>query len=386
MRVAVVGLGVVGASAARALALAGAEVTVFERAAPAAGTTGTSFAWINSHQKNPLPYHELNIAGMAEHGALQEDGGQWFFRTGNLEWAVGAGRSRLVEAVAELRRRGYPVEWITAGQARRLVPDLRVPDEVTDIAWYPEEGYVLPAALLARLWGEARDHGAALRCPEEVVDLAAGPKRAELHLASGARETYDVVVLAAGRWSEQLAARCGVTLPMADPEAAGSATVGFLGYTAPLATRLDRVLTTPTLNVRPEGGGRLVVQGLDLDADADPAAVPDTTGSQARELISRLRGLLAGTEGARLDSLRVGQRSMPADGLTVAGFGAAGSVYAIATHSGITLGPLLGRLAAEEIVQGKESALLAAFRPDRFTGVDKSDLAPLTPARFAGQQ
>ncbi|MEW2457240.1 NAD(P)/FAD-dependent oxidoreductase [Streptomyces albus] len=386
MRVAVVGLGVVGASAARALARAGAEVTVFERAAPAAGTTGTSFAWINSHQKNPLSYHELNVAGMAEHGALQEVGGQWFFRTGNLEWAVGAGRSRLVEAVAELRRRGYPVEWITAGQARRLVPDLRVPDEVTDIAWYPEEGYVLPAALLARLWGEARDHGASLRCPEEVVDLAAGPKRAELRLASGARETYDVVVLAAGRWSEQLAARCGVTLPMADPEAAGSATVGFLGYTAPLATRLDRVLTTPTLHVRPEGGGRLVVQGLDLDADADPAAVPDTTGPHARELISRLRGLLAGTEGARLDSLRVGQRAMPADGLTVAGFGADGSVYTIATHSGITLGPLLGRLAAEEIVRGKESALLAAFRPDRFTGVDKSDLAPLTPARFAGQQ
>jgi glycine/D-amino acid oxidase-like deaminating enzyme len=42
-------------------------------------------------------------------------------------------------------------------------------------------------------------------------------------------------------------------------------------------------------------------------------------------------------------------------------------VYAVATHSGVTLGPLLGRLAADEILGGSPSALLAAFRPDRFT-------------------
>ncbi|WP_369208307.1 NAD(P)/FAD-dependent oxidoreductase [Streptomyces sp. PU-14G] len=386
MRIAVVGLGVIGAAAARSLARAGAEVTVFERTAPAAGTTGTTFAWINSHQKDPLAYHELNVAGIAEHEALQEPGGQWFFRGGNLEWARPSGHAHLAAALAELRRRDYPAEWITPAQARKLVPDLRVPDEVTDIAWYPQEGYVLPAALLARLWGEARDHGAVLRCPEEVVAATGESGRARLTLASGASERYDVAVLAAGRWSEGLAAASGLSLPMADPQAAGSATVGLLGYTAPLATRLGRVLTTPELNVRPEGGGRLVVQGLDLDVDADPAAPPRPDGAHARELVGRLRGLLAGTEGARLESFRVGQRSLPADGKTAAGFDSGGSVYAIATHSGITLGPLLGRLAAEEIVMGRESPLLTEFRPDRFAGVDKETFAPLAPARFAGQQ
>jgi len=38
----------------------------------------------------------------------------------------------------------------------------------------------------------------------------------------------------------------------------------------------------------------------------------------------------------------------------------------IATHSGVTLGPLLGRLLADEIVRGAPSAMLAPFRPDRF--------------------
>ncbi|NSC20242.1 FAD-binding oxidoreductase [Streptomyces albus subsp. chlorinus] len=386
MRIAVVGLGVVGASAARSLALAGAEVTVFERTAPAAGTTGTSFAWINSHQKNPLAYHELNVAGMAEHAALQEPGGQWYFPGGNLEWAHGPGRERLAAAVAELRARDYPVEWISARRARRLVPDLRVPDGVEEVAWYPSEGYVLPVALLARLWGEARDHGARLRCPEEVTGLSRERGGARVTLADGGSAYFDAVVLAAGRWSEAVAHLAGMPLPMADPEAPGSATVGFLGCTAPLPTRVGSVLTTPELNVRPEGGGRLVVQGLDLDAAADPAAVPAPDGPQAQELCARLRNLLEGTEAARLESLRVGQRALPADGLTVAGFHTDGVVYALATHSGITLGPLLGRLAAEEVVAGKESPLLAAFRPGRFAGVDKATLPPPVPARFAGQQ
>lgn len=386
MRIAIIGLGAVGASAARSLSLAGAQVTVFERTAAAAGTTGTSFAWINSHQKNPLTYHELNVTGIAEHEALQESGGSWFFPSGNLEWAHAAGRENLASAVEELRARDYPAEWITSDQARKLVPDLRVPSDVTDIAWYPREGYVLPVALLARLWGEARDHGATLRCPEEVTTVADEGSGARVALASGDTEHFDTVVLATGRWTESMAASTGLSVPMADPDAAGSATVGLLGYTTPVPARVERVLTTPELNVRPDGGGRLVVQGLDLDGDADPANVPAADGEQARDLCARLRALVDGSDGARLESLRVGQRSMPADGKTVAGFGAAGAVYVLATHSGITLGPLLGRLAAQEIVAGKESLLLTQFRPTRFAGVDKGSLAPLAPARFAGQQ
>ncbi|GAA2613172.1 FAD-dependent oxidoreductase [Streptomyces axinellae] len=386
MRVAIVGLGIIGASTARALTLADAHVTVFERTAPGAGTTGTSFAWINSHKKNPLAYHELNVAGVREHEALGEEGGDWFFPAGNLEWAHGPDMASLTADVEGLLGRGYPVEWISPRRAGELVPDLRMPPGVRDVAWYPKEGYVLPAALLARLWGEARDLGAELRCPAQVTGVTDEGGGASVTLSSGATEHFDTVVLAAGRWSEALAASCGLPLPMADPEAAGSATVGLLGYTVPLPARVGRVLTTPELNVRPDGGGRLVIQGLDLDADADPANVPSPEGEHARELCARLRTLVAGTEAARLESLRVGQRAMPADGRTVAGYGAAGGVYALATHSGITLGPLLGRLAAQEIVSQRTSPLLAGFRPGRFAGVAKESLAPLAPARFAGQQ
>ncbi|WP_411838506.1 FAD-dependent oxidoreductase [Paenarthrobacter ureafaciens] len=137
--------------------------------------------------------------------------------------------------------------------------------------------------------------------------------------------------------------------------------------------------------VRPDGSGRLIVQGLDLDTDADPLAPPPIDGIQARELCRRLINVLAAADSVRIETLRVGQRALPADGLTVAGnLGNTGRVYALATHSGVTLGPLLGRLAAQELLLGREEDSLAPFRPQRL--LDLKDIPVLQAARFAGQQ
>jgi glycine/D-amino acid oxidase-like deaminating enzyme len=38
------------------------------------------------------------------------------------------------------------------------------------------------------------------------------------------------------------------------------------------------------------------------------------------------------------------------------------------THSGATLGLIVGELLADEVVSGEPSPLLAAFRPGRFRG------------------
>ena len=64
---------------------------------------------------------------------------------------------------------------------------------------------------------------------------------------------------------------------------------------------------------------------------------------------------------------RLGVRPMPADHHTIAGrIPGFENAWMIATHSGVTLGPLLGRLLADEIVRGVPSSMLVPFRPERF--------------------
>jgi glycine/D-amino acid oxidase-like deaminating enzyme len=40
--------------------------------------------------------------------------------------------------------------------------------------------------------------------------------------------------------------------------------------------------------------------------------------------------------------------------------------YEAVTHSGITLGPVIGRLLATEILTGNSDTMLTDFRPDRY--------------------
>ena len=394
MRIAIIGLGVLGASTARVLARSGAQVTVFERTAPGAGTTGTSYGWINAHRKQPRSYHELNVAGMAEHAALWEQGCAWYVRSGLLEWASDeTGRERLAANSARLRDHGYRVETITRAYAAELAPDLRIPPEATGPTWYPTEGYVLPIALLARLWGEARDHGAELRCPATVTAVEPLASGARVHTVGNEPEHFDRVVLAVGRWTGQLTEQIEPTVPMLTPQ--DPATPGLLAYTAPLAARVPFPVITPELNFRPDGAGRLLVAALDLNAHADPDANVNTTATAGDrrepggekftgEVLRRLRTVLRGGEYARIERVDLGLRSLPADGHTVAGTDSSGQIYILATHSGITLGPLLGRLAAQEILRERPAPELRDFRPQRFTGT--SAFPQLAPARQAGEQ
>ncbi|MCM2414098.1 FAD-dependent oxidoreductase [Streptomyces sp. RKAG290] len=69
----------------------------------------------------------------------------------------------------------------------------------------------------------------------------------------------------------------------------------------------------------------------------------------------------------RITQTRVVNRPIPADGFP--SVGAVPSVpgyYEAVSHSGITLGPVIGRLLASEILGGERDELLADFRPERF--------------------
>ena len=58
---------------------------------------------------------------------------------------------------------------------------------------------------------------------------------------------------------------------------------------------------------------------------------------------------------------------MPRDGFPIVGFAeGAPDIYVSVMHSGVTLSPVIGRLAALEILEGLEVQLLSPYRYARF--------------------
>jgi glycine/D-amino acid oxidase-like deaminating enzyme len=367
--VVVAGAGVVGAALAARLAGLGCRVSLVDAGHPGAGTSGTTFGWVNANAKLPRAYFDLNVAGMEAHRrALDEGRAPWLRATGHLEWAAGdAARAALAARAERLGAWGYAVRQLSTREARELEPDLVLDGSAGDLTLYPDEGFAHPLVLLGHLLRESGEHGATLRTDARVVGFdIEGDRVCAAVLASGERLPADAVACCSGRWSGEVAALAGVALPLA-PAELGSPAVGLIGVTSPVPAALSRVVSAPGLNLRPDGGGRLMLHAPDLDAGVSPETPPAPAAAEGALLLERARAVLRRLDGARLESLRVGVRPLPADGLSVAGWapGVEG-LYLLVTHSGITLAPVLGELAAREIAAGADEALLRPFRPGRF--------------------
>jgi glycine/D-amino acid oxidase-like deaminating enzyme len=77
-------------------------------------------------------------------------------------------------------------------------------------------------------------------------------------------------------------------------------------------------------------------------------------------------GYLPGIADAAIEDVVIGWRPLPLDGLPVMGFSPAQpGVYLAIAHSGVTLAPILGQLAAQEILDGTRAEALSPYRPDR---------------------
>lgn len=203
-------------------------------------------------------------------------------------------------------------------------------------------------------------------------------------LSDGNSVLVDQVISAVGRWTNDITAAAGLGPVVTEYQEPGDVTVGYLAVTNPLPVAIDRMLTSPKLNIRPAGGGRLLLQALDLDATATADTVPAIDSDLAREFIRRLQEILKNTGNAHITELHVGVRAMPADGRSI--IGAVPSrpwLYLVATHSGVTLAPFLGSAVAAEVFDEPEP-LFDEFRPTRL--LDSYPHQVLAAPRQPGQQ
>ncbi|MFJ2738316.1 NAD(P)/FAD-dependent oxidoreductase [Streptomyces sp. NPDC087440] len=362
-RVAVVGVGILGASVGWNLTRLGAEVVFIDAARPGEGVTNWSFSWVNASNKTVRKsYFDLNVASMAAYQELARAVGpdSWWYPGGHLRWADDpAAEAKLLKTAELLVGWDYRVEVCTGAEVRRrLEPALAVPDDVP-VVFCPDEAWVHGRHLVSRLVGLAVEAGAEHRFGTAVRDIGTGADGAvrDVVLSDGSRLDVDVVVNAAGPSASHVAGLVVRQLPMRwEP--------GAVARIACAQVPVHLPMHAPRIEIRPDGDGSVVLHSREIDALIDTGSEPAELGRLLHESARRVVPELGDS---RITQTRVCNRPIPVDGFP--SVGAVPSVpgyYEAVTHSGITLAPAVGRLLAAEILGGERDEMLADFGPERF--------------------
>lgn len=384
MKIIVIGAGILGLTAAYSLSERGHEVVVLEKEAPFAGASHRSFAWLNANNKFPRSYYQINRSGLDEHKRLQLEfpsDRTWFHPSGNVLVDFTETRTATYEKrISDAKEMGYPVEMIDLSTLRALEPSIQWPEKIESALFYPEEAWLDNDVLgeeIVRVLGE---RGVEIRIAQ-VASIESDDRGAQVNLTDGTGISADFSVLATGAWSRELAQASGLFVPVADLAEQSTRTHSLLGLTEPVTVPLQRIVISDRLNVRPRHDGRMWVQVARLEervSEGEEQRMLDEVASEMEAELERFFG-----QKVPMEKVYYSGRSFPEDGHSIVGFlDEPRKVYTIVTHSGMTLGPLFGRLAAEEL-EGQESELLADFRPSRFAG---GEVEPAEFDYFIGRQ
>ncbi len=371
LHVVVVGAGIVGASIAHHLARRHVRVTVLERHQPGAGASSHSFAWLNAFGKEPFAYHDLNRRSMEAwrrfaQGLQGDVGLHW---RGEMRWVHTPEDAQILQQhIQRLQTWGYPNRLITAAELCQLEPGL-VPGPVSAASLGPIDGHVEPLKVIVACLQQARTRGTVVSPHTPVTGLrldttGSTVRRVQaVHTPQG-EIACDAVVLAAGTATTALAALAGLSIPQAESP-------GVVVRTDPLPPVLQTVsvLYMPPIDAtRPEIHLRQLSDGtLMIGEGTQESLSRDDSQAHAEALLARATHYLPALKGARAVPVPVGYRPMPCDGFPVLGFPEpVPNLYIALMHSGVTLAPLVGELAAMEIVDGTRVQSLEAYRPERF--------------------
>jgi len=370
-KVLVVGAGIIGASIAYQLAKAGAEVTIIDSLAPASHASQGTFAWINATwAKQPKSYHALNQESVASWGQLQNELGLNIRWGGSLEWFASATRQDKLELqIAEQIAWGEPARMLSASEFKQHEPQVNFQGQ-NRVAYSPNDGAIDPVAATHSLLKAAVKLGAKLRYPCKLLELSfAGGRLVGAETSLGAFPT-DKVVLATGAAPDTASRFAGLDLPQ-------RSTPGIIAITKPMPQLLNGVISAPGIHMHQRTDGRIVLgeQSGPPKNEAHKNRLKDRpNGFPSRELSAEHASrIFAVAEvfcpkmaGLKVEDVHIGWRPLPLDGHPVIGASVSQpNVYLAVMHSGVSLAPIVGQLAAYELMSDKTVPRLDAYRPDR---------------------
>jgi glycine/D-amino acid oxidase-like deaminating enzyme len=369
LRIVVAGAGIVGASIAWHLARAGAAVTIIDRQGAATHASRASFAWINATwSKQPQAYHALNQAGVARWKLLQPELGVPIRWGGSLEGVAEAAREREVAArVAQEMAWGEQTKVVEGAELAALEPNVDF-TSLKQVIYSALDGATNPVAATHAFLDAAAKRGAKLIYPCELMGVNMKDGRLASVSTSGGDLPADRLVLATGAAADAAKRFADWDLPQRDAPGATAVTV-------PMPRLVNRVLWMPGVHLHQRDDGRIVLgeEAGPPTTHADRLAAHPNDFPTREIALEHANRMLAAAQRFVPDLVRVsfedvviGWRPMPVDGYPVLGVSPARKdVYLAVMHSGVTLAPIVGELAAREIVESARAEPFRDFRPDR---------------------
>ena len=206
-RIAVVGLGTMGAQCAWQLARRGVQVVGFETYAPghARGAAGGENRLYRTIELEDPRYSPIIERADELWRDLETESGR-HLRTTSGSLLMGDPESpQMVTALRNAADTAAPHEIWDESELRRRHPQYRM--DPGDIAiWDERGGYVRPELTVATAAGLAESHGAELRRDTKVLDIAQTGSQVTITTAAG-QETFDRAIVAAGAWTRVLLPR-----------------------------------------------------------------------------------------------------------------------------------------------------------------------------------
>lgn len=376
-RVAVIGAGAIGMSAAMSAGELGARVTVLEQAHPAAGSSSLSLGVFNRQTPN-LDELALRISSVALLERIAADGALPLERDGYLRLARRPEDvARFERTVAAQRELGYDgARVVDPDELHRIVPDLEVGDLAGALYGADDgtfDGHLVCAAYQAR----AEAFGARVIGRATVVGADVRADGIVLRTAQG-DVACDRVINAAGPWAQKVGRLLGVECPLiVERHRVAMARVDPpLAYRMPVVNEYVPGSGESGLVLRQERSGGLLAMLHAHEALGGDVVDPDTAARAvglayveqvAERLASRLPALV---DRLSLDEGWAGLYPISPDGRFLVGpHDAEPRVIAAAGVGGvgITVSGAMGRLAAEWAVLGRADAFpfADALLPDR---------------------
>ncbi len=378
MKIIVVGAGIIGASIAYHLSKLGAAVTVIDKFGPATQTSRGTFAWINATwAKQPRDYHALNQRSVSNWSTLRKDLDIPIKWGGSLEWFDGRARQDRLEAqISEQIAWGEPASMVGASDLAALEPQVDFND-ISSVAYSENDGAVDPVVATRALLEGARASGTIVKYPCELLDISYVNGQLQSVETSKGPIAADKVILATGAVPRAAEKFAGISLPQ-------RSTPGVIAITKPMPPLLNRIVVAPGVHMHQRLDGRIVLGEQEGAPQNDAHAVrlenrpitfPTREISQQHfdRILDVAERFVPKIKGAELENVHIGWRPLPLDGHPVLGFSPnRPDVYLAVMHSGVSLAPIVGQLAAQEITTGKQIEQLANYRPDRiFTNVKR---------------